>query len=70
MRLTAFGDARRLRAEGVTIVWIEHVVHALLSVAHRLAVLNFGKLIAVGPPEEVMGAREVRSVYLGETAHD
>ena len=60
---------RDVHAEGVTIVWIEHVVHALLSVAHRLAVLNFGKLIAAGPPDEVMGAREVRSVYLGETVH-
>jgi len=60
---------RDVHAEGVTIVWIEHVVHALLSVARRLVVLNFGKLIAEGPPNEVMGSREVRSVYLGEAAH-
>ncbi len=60
---------RDVHAEGVTIVWIEHVVHALLSVARRLVVLNFGKLIAEGPPDEVMGSREVRSVYLGEAAH-
>ncbi len=64
--LTAIRD---VHAEGVTIVWIEHVVHALLSVARRLVVLNFGKLIAQGAPSEVMGSREVRSVYLGETAH-
>jgi branched-chain amino acid transport system ATP-binding protein len=60
---------RDVHAEGVTIVWIEHVVHALLSVARRLVVLNFGKLIAEGPPDEVMGSREVRSVYLGEAMH-
>jgi branched-chain amino acid transport system ATP-binding protein len=60
---------RDVHAEGVTIVWIEHVVHALLSVARRLVVLNFGKLIAEGLPDEVMGSREVRSVYLGEAAH-
>ena len=60
---------RDVHADGVTIVWIEHVVHALLSVARRLVVLNFGKLIAQGPPDEVMGSREVRSVYLGEPAH-
>ena len=37
---------RDVHSSGVTIVWIEHVVHALLSVAQRLVVLNFGKLIA------------------------
>ena len=60
---------RDVHASGVTIVWIEHVVHALLSVAQRLVVLNFGKLIADGKPETVMNSREVKSVYLGEDAH-
>jgi branched-chain amino acid transport system ATP-binding protein len=50
-------------------VWIEHVVHALLSVAQRLAVLNFGRLIVEGEPRAVMESREVRNVYLGEGAH-
>ena len=58
-----------IHAEGVSIIWIEHVVHALLSVAERLVVLNFGKLIVEGKPQEVMESREVRSVYLGEGAH-
>ena len=60
---------RDVHASGVTIVWIEHVVHALLSVAQRLIVLNFGKLIADGKPEDVMKSKEVKSVYLGEDAH-
>ena len=60
---------RDVNAAGVTIVWIEHVVHALLSVAQRLVVLNFGKLIADGPPEAVMSSKQVKSVYLGEDAH-
>jgi branched-chain amino acid transport system ATP-binding protein len=60
---------RDVHASGVTIVWIEHVVHALLSVAQRLVVLNFGKLIADGAPDEVMKSRDVKSVYLGEDAH-
>lgn len=64
--LTAIRD---VHASGVTIVWIEHVVHALLSVAQRLAVLNFGRLIVEGEPRAVMESREVRSVYLGEGAH-
>jgi branched-chain amino acid transport system ATP-binding protein len=57
---------RDVHAAGVTIVWIEHVVHALLSVAKRLVVMNFGKIIADGRPDEVMASREVKSVYLGE----
>lgn len=57
---------RDVHTAGVTIVWIEHVVHALLSVARRLVVMNFGRIIADGPPDEVMASREVRSVYLGE----
>jgi branched-chain amino acid transport system ATP-binding protein len=60
---------RDVHASGVTIIWIEHVVHALLSVAQRLVVLNFGKLIADGLPRDVMNSRDVRSVYLGEDAH-
>jgi branched-chain amino acid transport system ATP-binding protein len=60
---------RDVHASGVTIVWIEHVVHALLSVAQRLVVLNFGKLIADGVPEDVMRSKDVKSVYLGEDAH-
>lgn len=61
---------RDVHASGVTIVWIEHVVHALLSVAQRLVVLNFGELIADGKPEAVMNSPDVKSVYLGEDAHD
>jgi branched-chain amino acid transport system ATP-binding protein len=60
---------RDVHASGVTIVWIEHVVHALLSVAERLVVLNFGRLIADGKPEDVMRSKDVKSVYLGEDAH-
>lgn len=60
---------RDVHASGVTIVWIEHVVHALLSVAQRLVVLNFGKLIADGMPEQVMKSRDVKSVYLGDDAY-
>ncbi len=47
----------------------EHVVHALLSVAQRLVVLTFGKLIADGKPDAVINSRDVKSVYLGEDAH-
>lgn len=51
--------------EGVTIVWIEHIVHALLAVVDRLIVLDFGKVIADGEPKETMASREVRQIYMG-----
>ncbi|MCX5514769.1 ABC transporter ATP-binding protein [Kaistia algarum] len=56
---------RRIRDRGVTIVWIEHVLHALLAVADRLMVLNFGEKIAEGLPAEVIALPEVRRVYMG-----
>jgi branched-chain amino acid transport system ATP-binding protein len=56
---------RAVHARGVTIVWIEHVLHALNSVVTRLAVLDFGKLIGVGDPAAIMASKEVREIYLG-----
>lgn len=56
---------RSIKTSGVTIVWIEHVLHALLSVVDRIAVLDFGELIAVGEPETIMKSPEVSSIYLG-----
>jgi branched-chain amino acid transport system ATP-binding protein len=56
---------RGIHAAGTTIIWIEHVVHALLAVVQRLIVLNFGKKIAEGEPHSVMRSREVRDIYIG-----
>ncbi|HET8989807.1 MAG TPA: ABC transporter ATP-binding protein [Acidimicrobiales bacterium] len=56
---------RGIRAVGVTIVWIEHVVRALLSTVDRLVCLAGGELIADGPPQEVLNSEAVRRVYLG-----
>jgi branched-chain amino acid transport system ATP-binding protein len=46
-------------------IWIEHVVHALLSVADRLFVINFGQELAQGIPQVVMNDPEVKRVYMG-----
>jgi branched-chain amino acid transport system ATP-binding protein len=54
-----------IRAEGVSIIWIEHIVHALLSVVDRLLVINFGETLAEGEPRAVMANPEVRRVYMG-----
>jgi branched-chain amino acid transport system ATP-binding protein len=54
-----------IHAQGTTIVWIEHIVHALVSVASRLIVMNFGQILAEGNPHEVMAEPRVREVYMG-----
>jgi branched-chain amino acid transport system ATP-binding protein len=56
---------RTIKMRGITIIWIEHVVHALLAVADRLMVLNFGARLAEGEPAAIMADPEVRRVYLG-----
>jgi len=56
---------RKIHASGVSIVWIEHVVHALLAVVGRLIVMNFGREIAAGEPEAVMADPAVQEIYLG-----
>ncbi|WPG39609.1 ABC transporter ATP-binding protein [Variovorax sp. EBFNA2] len=58
-------ELRRIKARGVTMIWIEHVVHALLSLADRLFVINFGQQLAEGAPRAVMNDPEVRRVYMG-----
>ncbi len=54
-----------IHATGVSIVWIEHVVHALLAVVDRLIVIDFGKKIADGEPEVIMQNPDVQGIYLG-----
>lgn len=56
---------RAIHASSVAIIWIEHVLHALNSVVERLLVLDFGKVIGVGAPDEIMASRQVREIYLG-----
>lgn len=50
---------------GTTIIWIEHVVHALLAVVERLIVIDFGRKIAEGDPKTIMDSAEVKEIYLG-----
>ena len=56
---------RAIHARGTTIVWIEHIVHALVSVASRLIVMNFGQALAEGAPHAVMADPRVKEVYMG-----
>jgi branched-chain amino acid transport system ATP-binding protein len=54
-----------IHASGVTIIWIEHVVHALMAAATRLLVINFGQKLIEGEPRAVIESPEVRRVYMG-----
>jgi branched-chain amino acid transport system ATP-binding protein len=59
------GLIRDIRRAGVSIVWIEHVVHALIAVVDRLVVLHGGALIGQGDPRGVINSPAVQEVYMG-----
>lgn len=54
-----------LREEGLTILWIEHIVHALVAVVDRMVAIHLGRIIADGEPRTVLASPEVRQIYLG-----
>ncbi len=62
----AISTIRAIRDLGATIIFVEHVMHAVMELSDRIVVLNYGKVIAEGKPEEVMGRPEVITVYLGK----
>jgi branched-chain amino acid transport system ATP-binding protein len=50
---------------GTSVIWIEHIVHALLAVVGRLIVINFGQKIDDGEPGRVMNSPAVQEIYMG-----
>jgi len=59
---------RTIRRGGVSIIWIEHVVHALTALVDRLLVLHGGTFIAQGAPDTVIRSPAVREIYMGIAA--
>ncbi|MGD8229044.1 MAG: ABC transporter ATP-binding protein [Desulfobacteraceae bacterium] len=59
----------RIRDKGITIIMIEHVMKAIMSVCDRIMVLHHGAKIAEGTPQEITSSKRVIEVYLGEKAH-
>jgi branched-chain amino acid transport system ATP-binding protein len=59
---------KELRATGISIIWIEHVVHALMAAFDRLVVLHGGNFIAQGDPKTVIRSPAVADIYLGIAA--
>jgi branched-chain amino acid transport system ATP-binding protein len=54
-----------LRDRGITIVVVEHDMKAVMSLCDRIVVLNYGKIISEGSPEDIKGNKEVIEAYLG-----
>jgi branched-chain amino acid transport system ATP-binding protein len=59
-------EVNRIRERGISIIWIEHVVHALLAVVDRLLVIYFGRNIDDGDPHKIMASRAVKDIYMGQ----
>ncbi len=57
---------RKIRAQGITIIMIEHVMHAVMNVSDRILVLDYGQQIAEGSPEEIVNNERVIEAYLGD----
>jgi branched-chain amino acid transport system permease protein len=60
---------RRIREQGSTIVFVEHVMRAVMALTDRIVVFNHGELLAEGAATDVMQRPEVMTAYLGKAAH-
>jgi len=58
---------RAIRDQGTSVVFVEHVMRAVMELTDRVVVLTYGRAIAQGAPREVMRHPEVMSAYLGTT---
>jgi branched-chain amino acid transport system ATP-binding protein len=56
---------RKIREQGITIIMIEHVMHAVMNVSDRIIVLDYGQQIAEGTPQEIANNEQVIEAYLG-----
>jgi branched-chain amino acid transport system ATP-binding protein len=55
----------RIREQGVTVLLVEHDMHLVMNVSDRIVVLNYGRIIAEGAPQEIQSNPEVVRAYLG-----
>ena len=62
----AIRTIRAIRDRGASIIFVEHVMRAVMELTDRIVVLNHGRVIAEGLPDEVMRRTEVVTAYLGK----
>jgi branched-chain amino acid transport system ATP-binding protein len=62
----AMGDIKQIRDRGVTVIMIEHLMQAIMNISDRIMVLDYGRKIAEGTPQEIAANPKVIEVYLGE----
>lgn len=55
-----------VRKAGVTVLWVEHIVMAMTRSPNRLLVMNFGRRLFMGRPDEAFSSPEVQKIYLGD----
>jgi branched-chain amino acid transport system ATP-binding protein len=55
-----------MREQGLTFVLVEHVMPIVMDIADRIIVLNFGRKVAEGSPQEIVNNEAVRDAYFGE----
>ncbi|MBR6186969.1 MAG: ABC transporter ATP-binding protein [Clostridia bacterium] len=60
---------KRLKEEGSSIIWIEHVMEAMMGAADQLMCVAEGRCLALGDPEAVLSSRAVKQIYLGVERH-
>ena len=64
---TAMEIIQKIRSSGITILIVEHVMKVMMGISDRIMVINFGKEIAKGTPQEIVNNQEVIKAYLGES---
>jgi branched-chain amino acid transport system ATP-binding protein len=58
----------KLNKDGITIIMIEHIMHAVMRFSERVMCLDAGRIIAAGTPAEVMADKRVQEAYLGASS--